>query len=276
MAPFKFRHYGTFTGPISSTGDWVYDSVALEGSWHTDLPIDTSFKLTDVAVVFYNTEFDYMGYHLYGFNTNIAVLEKNTGNLPVLIANVSDTLFNGNSYMNGNVVTNGNVIANGNIRCNGSINATGTVVISGVGEMVAAINSAKALPAKPFDIPHPSKSETHRLRHVSLEGPEIGVYYRGKLENEGVINLPEYWDNLVDPETITVNLTPFGSYQELFVEKIEWGKKIIVKNNSGSSINCYYTVYAERKDLDKLIVEYEGKSIKDYPGQDFLGIHKEV
>jgi len=276
MAPFKFRHYGTFTGPISLTGDWIYDSVSLEGSWQTDFPIDTSFKLTDVAVVFYNNEFDYMGYHLYGFNTNIAVLEKNTGPLALLLANVSNTIFNGNTFANGNVITNGNVVANGNIVANGLLNCTGPVTIAGVGEMVQAITEAKALPAKSFDIPHPSKPNTHRLRHVSLEGPEIGVYCRGKLENESIINIPEYWYDLIDPETISVNLTPFGSYQELFVEKIEWGKKIIVKNNSGSSINCYYTIYAERKDLDKLIVEYKGKSIQDYPGQDFLGIKKEV
>lgn len=268
--PFTFRHYGTFTGPNSLTGDYLYDSVSLEGMWQTDLPIDTSFKLTDVAVVFYNNEFDYMGYHLYGFNTNLAVLEKNTGPLPVLLANVSNTLFNGNTFANGNVVTNGNVVANGNIVCNGIVS------VSGIGELVTAHLNALAQPAKPFDIPHPSKPETHRLRHVSLEGPEIGVYYRGKLENESVIEIPHYWYDLIHPESITVNLTPFGSYQELYVEKIESGKRIIVKSNSESPINCYYTIYAERKDLDKLIIEYEGKTIRDYPGQDFLGINKEV
>ena len=30
-------------------------------------------------------------------------------------------------------------------------------------------------------------------------------------------------------------------------------------NNSGSQINCHYTVYAERIDLDKLVVEVEDK-----------------
>ena len=33
---------------------------------------------------------------------------------------------------------------------------------------------------KPFDIPHPTK-DGYRLRHVCLEGPESGVYYRGRL-----------------------------------------------------------------------------------------------
>lgn len=132
--------------------------------------------------------------------------------------------------------------------------------------------TARALPAKPFDIPHPSK-KGHRLRHVSLEGPEIGVYYRGSLNGNGVIEIPDYWDNLIDLTSITVNLTPVGSYQELFVEKIEWGKRIIVKNRECGPINCYYTVYAERKDLQKLIVEYEGERLQDYPGEDFLGIN---
>lgn len=140
-------------------------------------------------------------------------------------------------------------------------------------QTAAEITQAKALPAKSFDIKHPSK-EGYRLRYVSLEGPEIGVYFRGKLENSNVINIPEYWSELVDLETITVQLTPFGSYQELFVEKIEWGKKVIIKNREGSAVNCYYTVNAERKDLDKLIVEYEGETAKDYPGQDYLGLNK--
>lgn len=140
-------------------------------------------------------------------------------------------------------------------------------------QTVAEITLAKALPAKPFDIKHPNK-KGYRLRHVSLEGPEIGVYYRGKLENNSIIDLPEYWNGLIDPETITVQLTPIGLYQELFVEKIEWGRKVTIKNREGATINCHYIIHAERNDLDKLIIEYEGESPKDYPGQDFIGVNK--
>jgi hypothetical protein len=149
-----------------------------------------------------------------------------------------------------------------------NITINGTIISTWLDGQLA---TARALPAKPFDIKHPSK-ENHRLRHVSLEGPEIAVYFRGKLENTNVIQLPDYWEELINPETITVNLTSIGLYQELFVEKIEWGKNIIVKNREGGAINCYYTVYAERKDLEKLIVEYEGETLQDYPGQDFIGI----
>ena len=78
-----------------------------------------------------------------------------------------------------------------------------------------------------------------------------------------MIELPEYWKGLVDAETITVNLTPHGSYQELFVKSIEWGARINVVNNAGGAIDCSYVVYAERKDVDKLVVEYEGTEIKE-------------
>ena len=42
---------------------------------------------------------------------------------------------------------------------------------------------------KGFDIEHPNK-DGHRLRHNCLEGPEAGVYYRGRLKNEKMIRLP--------------------------------------------------------------------------------------
>ena len=118
--------------------------------------------------------------------------------------------------------------------------------------------------AKAFDIPHPTK-EGHRLRHICLEGPEAGVYIRGTLKGT-TITVPEYWKGLVDEESISVHLTPIGSGQNLYVESIEWGRRIQVRNASGGPIECFYLVQGERKDGEKLIVEYEGTSIEDYPG----------
>ena len=59
---------------------------------------------------------------------------------------------------------------------------------------------------KGFDIKHPNK-EGQRLRHICLEGPEAGVYIRGRLTETNVIDLPDYWRGLIDPESITVSLT---------------------------------------------------------------------
>ena len=132
----------------------------------------------------------------------------------------------------------------------------------------AALSSINQLQVskKGFDIPHPTKEE-HRLRYICPEGPRADVYVRGKLRNgENVIELPEYWRELVDPESIDISLTPFGSYQELFVKEIQWGSKIVVRNNGGGPIDCSYIVYGERKDVEANISEYKGLTPKDYPG----------
>ena len=113
-----------------------------------------------------------------------------------------------------------------------------------------------AAPFKQFNIPHPNKSGK-RLVHACIEGPEVGVYHRGKLVGSNVIELPDYWTNLIDPETITVHLTPHESYQELYVKDIEWGRRINVVNNAGGTINCSYVVYAERIDVEKLQIEQD-------------------
>ena len=107
--------------------------------------------------------------------------------------------------------------------------------------------------SKSFDIEHPTK-ENMRLRYGSLEGPENGVYVRGRLKGARVIELPDYWTGLVDEDSITVSLTAMGRYNEIWVEKIEDNKVYV---DSTYSIDCFYHVFAERKDIDPLTVEYE-------------------
>lgn len=156
--------------------------------------------------------------------------------------------------VNGNVKVGGDVILSAGGKLQG--NATGLTGSPSI--TVGAINavSLSVSGSKSFDIPHPIK-EGWRLKYICLEGPSADVYIRGKLVDSNIIELPDYWSELVDQETIMVNLTPFGVYQELFVEKIEWGSRIIVKNNSGGPINCSYVVYAERKDVDRNQSEYQ-------------------
>ena len=117
---------------------------------------------------------------------------------------------------------------------------------------------------KGFDIPHPTK-QNHRLRYICLEGPTADVHIRGKSKSN-TIELPDYWTGLVDVESITVSLTPIGSYQQLFVETIDLKNGIVIGNNSGDQFNYQYTVFAERIDGEKNIPEYEGLTPDDYPG----------
>jgi hypothetical protein len=160
----------------------------------------------------------------------------------------------------GNANFTGRGVRNGNQKINGNLNVTGRISGPTIIELKAKISSKKG-----FDISHPTKKD-HRLRYICIEGPAAEVYLRGNLKDNNFIMLPDYWKDLVDAETIGVTLTPIGVYQELFVEKIEWGTKIIVKNNLGGPINCDFVVFAERKDTAKNIPEYKGLTPADYPG----------
>lgn len=109
---------------------------------------------------------------------------------------------------------------------------------------------------KSFLIDHPTK-KGKKLVHGSLEGPENGVYVRGKVKGD-VIELPDYWTKLVDPESITVQLTPIGRHQKLYVKCVENNKVYIgIEGFFAPEINCYYVVQAERRDVPKLDVESE-------------------
>ena len=167
-------------------------------------------------------------------------IEGDTGTSNAL--NVSgDTNVTGNSHVTGNITTGGDLTVGGFASWSGSIVAT----------------------TKLFDIPHPNK-EGHRLAHACLEGPEHSVYFRGKVRNRTTIQLPKYWEGLVDYTTITVNLTPIGAHQNVIVKRVD-ESKIHLQAQGGMPINCYFHVYGTRQDVGRLEVEYEGESFKDSP-----------
>lgn len=108
---------------------------------------------------------------------------------------------------------------------------------------------------KNFVIPHPTK-EGKQLVHTCLEGPENGVYVRGRLLNKTEIELPEYWTNLVDESTITVSLTPIGAHQDIIVKRIG-DNKVYLQARPGIPVNCFYHIFGTRKDVPKLITEID-------------------
>ena len=117
------------------------------------------------------------------------------------------------------------------------------------------VNGSFAATTKSFVIDHPTKPGM-KLRYGSLEGPENGVYVRGRLNGTNVIELPEYWTKLVDADSITVNITSVGKHQKLFVKEIA-NNKIFIGNDAlfSNQVDCFYVVYGERKDVEKLQVE---------------------
>jgi len=143
--------------------------------------------------------------------------------------------------------------------------APSTFLVSGYeagGARVFSVDGQGNLMAtsKAFDIPHPNpekKEQGMRLKHGNLEGPEHGIYIRGRQLNDKEIELPEYWKDLVDPDSITVQLTSVGSHQNLYVKEIkDWVVYIQNGNLFSNKIDCYYFIQAERIDVDKITVEY--------------------
>ena len=147
--------------------------------------------------------------------------------------------------------------------------ATGNTIftVSGIGQTLVRvgigvsnpqyeleINGELSATNKSFVINHPTKPGM-KLRYGSLEGPENGVYVRGELRNTNIIVVPDHWYGLVDEDTYTVHLTPIGSYSQLYVVNIE-DYNVEIEDSRGFPIHCYYSVWAERKDIPKLITEY--------------------
>ena len=157
----------------------------------------------------------------------------------------------------------------------GDMFVSGRVDCGNKGKLAARFAGADARP-KPFDLVHPTKGKGHRLRYACIEGPEVGVYFRGRLKESNVIELPYYWKDLVDEDSITVQLQPIGRQQNLVVEEFDNEYIVITEDLTNtdlvtdlSTIDCFYHVYGERKDINPLIVEYKGDTWEDYPDPNF-------
>ena len=148
----------------------------------------------------------------------------------------------------------------------GDLYVSGKTDSGNKGRLASRFGAADGRP-KPFDIKHPSK-EGYRLRYACIEGPEVGVYCRGRVRGEKIIKLPDYWKDLVDVESISVQLQPIGVHQDIIIKR--WDSEFVyLQAQGGLPINCFYHVYAARKDVNPLHVEYEGESWKDYPDPNF-------
>ena len=155
----------------------------------------------------------------------------------------------------------------GNMYITGDLYVTGSVDCQSTGRLEARHVKADKSP-KLFDMEHPSpEMKGYRLAHACIEGPEVGVYYRGRLRNEKEIILPDYWKDLVHMNSISVQLQPIGAHQDIIIKRWDT-EKIYLQSKSGIPIDCFFHVYAERKDINPLVVEYEGETWEDYPDPD--------
>ena len=177
-------------------------------------------------------------------------------------ANAAHVLISGTSNPDALVVEGNQTINNGNLHDSHLLNNTFTGLVGSGGAFTGSTINVQGW--KGFDIVHPSK-KGHRLRHICLEGPEGGVYIRGKVKNDKVILLPDYWKDLVDINSITVQLQPIGAHQDIIVKRWD-AEKVELQSKPGIPIHCFYHIFAERIDGEQLVVEYKGETPDEYPG----------
>jgi hypothetical protein len=124
------------------------------------------------------------------------------------------------------------------------------------------VNGSFAATSKSFEIAHPTKSGMN-LVHGSIEGPELGVYYRGEaqlVDGRMVIELPDYFEALTATEGRTVLLTPVFESDEsismLAASAVRDGRfSVRAIDASNPAQRFYWEVKAVRKDVAPLVVE---------------------
>ncbi len=195
----------------------------------------------------------------------LMVGREDTGGTPMSVNVKGCQQIDGDSGMaNGLLVSGGSSV--NSLYVVGDLFVSGSIDGGNKGRLASRFASADSKP-KPFDIKHPSK-EGWRLRYACIEGPEVGVYHRGRVRGEKIIKLPDYWKDLVDVESISVQLQPIGAHQDVIVKR--WDEEFIyLQAQGGMPVNCFYHVYAARKDVNPLYVEYQGDSWRDYPDPNF-------
>ena len=111
------------------------------------------------------------------------------------------------------------------------------------------VNGHFAATTKSFIVDNPKTGG--KLQYGVVESDQHSVFVRGK-NDTNTIELPEEWEWLVDEDSVTVQLTSIGQMQQLFV--ISQDNKTIKIGGLATNGKYNYTVYGERKDVEKLEV----------------------
>lgn len=207
----------TFTVNAITGGTFANDTITVQGSGNIE-------NITGIKTL-YNTDGTLSGNRV--VNTQTFSMTFSGSN-----ANLFKIVYTGNTSTDKVLQTANGESTNFYVTANGDLSAT----------------------SKSFLIPNKLKPG-YMLRHGSLEGPEHGVYHRGKLNGLGIIELPEYWGWLVDKDTITVQITPIGEFQKYVIKSISTTQIEISNLDGTDNVNCFYIIHGERKDIDKMIVD---------------------
>ena len=111
------------------------------------------------------------------------------------------------------------------MRIDGDLYVTGAIDGGNKGRLASRFGTADSL-GKSFDIKHPTK-DGYRLRYACIEGPEVAIYHRGRLQSGTEINLPDHWKNMVYEDSITVQITPIGKQEDIYVSSFNSEKVLL-------------------------------------------------
>ena len=119
---------------------------------------------------------------------------------------------------------------------------------------------------KPFRTDHPNEPDKE-IWYTCVEGPEVGAYDRGvgKLKSgECFIAFQDHFSALIDPNTITVQLTPQSAdtYGLAVVEKTSKGFKVKELKKGKGNFSFDWEVKAKRKGYDDFQVVRDKDSVK--------------
>lgn len=84
----------------------------------------------------------------------------------------------------------------------------------------------------------------NRGDHANTQG---AVRVKGDIPADGVIEFPKAWNNKINLDTLTIMITPHGTFQELYVENIHYGRKATVKNAASGPIKGSYMIICNTK-----------------------------
>jgi hypothetical protein len=103
------------------------------------------------------------------------------------------------------------------------------------------IGDSQATGMKNFVEPHPTDA-SKVIRYASLEGNEVGTYFRGrgKFQNGiAVIEVPEDFRIVTDPDGLSIQVTPIGDMATVAVQSIGLAR-IVVRGSR--NVEFFYTV----------------------------------
>jgi hypothetical protein len=132
-------------------------------------------------------------------------------------------------------------VATGLLLTAGVLGFAGTSGVHSFDDITIAVGGTKS-----FIAPHPN-DPSKKINFVSLEGNEVGNYFRGRGRFQrglATIEVPEAFRLVTEPEGLSIQVTPIGEMASVAVVSLNLDR-IVVK--ASRNVEFFYTVNGVRK-----------------------------